>query len=679
MKRGLARCTAFCLAAGMSFGGTSIVTYATGSDLTLVGVGSSSFTGAAKASQSNGAEAQPATEAETKPVLESSVAGFSVPATEGAAEAAAAKHEEENTVVDNGSGTTEALTEAGTETPATEAAATEAQTEAAATEAAAAEASTDVEVSEYSEDVDEEEDYSAEEASQEASVPAIDTSMVGTTGFAQCSAAVNVRATPDTQGEVVGQLYNNDSVYIESVDENGWYRITSGAVSGYVASQFIAIGQAAQQISASTGYTTAEVGADYLYVRSQPSTDSEVVTAVTPSDSLEVVEDDGDWLKVCVDANTYGYVSADYVNATTYYSTGETMEQVIERQEAERQAQEAAAQAAAEAQAAYEAQAAQDYTYSAPATSAGDAQQIANEKYQAYLDAQAKADAATQGMDEQLVYDTAEEAQQMYAAYLSAQAAADAAAVGSSVADYSYADTSSASTSTQTYSAPASAGTSQSDADAAYQAYLDAQAAADAATQGMDEQLVYDTAQAAQDAYAHYLSLQNQADQAAVNAAYTQTATAEAAAPADTATYTEPAAEPTYTETAQETVPAPSSDYSLGQQIASYATQFVGNPYVWGGSSLTNGADCSGFTMAVFAHFGIGLPHNAAAQSGCGRSVSMSELQPGDLLFYNGGGGIGHVSIYIGGGQVCHASNSRVGIIISSIGYRTPCAAVRCW
>lgn len=678
MKRGLARCTAFCLAAGMSFGGSSIVTYATGSDLTLVGIGSSTFTGAAKASQS-GSETQPATEAETKPVLESSVAGFSVPATEGAAEAAAAKHEEENTVVEDGSGTTETLTEAGTEAPAAEAAATEAQTEAAAAEAAATETSGDVEVTEYSDDVDEEEDYNAEEASQEASVPAIDTSMVGTTGFAQCSAAVNVRATPDTEGEIVGQLYNNDSVYIESVDENGWYKITSGAVSGYVASQFIAIGQAAQQISASTGYTTAEVGADYLYVRSQPSTDSEVVTAVTPSDSLEVVENDGDWLKVCVDADTYGYVSAAYVNATTYYSTGETMEQVIERQEAERQAQEAAAaQAAAEAEAAYAAQAAQDYTYSAPAASASDAQQVANEKYQAYLDAQAKADAATQGMDEQLVYDTADEAEQAYAAYLSAQAAADAAAVGSSVADYSYADTSSAST--QTYSAPASSGTSQSDADAAYQAYLDAQAAADAATQGMDEQLVYDTAQAAQDAYAHYLSLQNQADQAAVSAAYTETAAAQTTtATADTAAYTETAAEPQYTETAQETYSAPSSDYSLGQQIASYATQFVGNPYVWGGSSLTNGADCSGFTMAVFAHFGIGLPHNAAAQSGCGRSVSMSELQPGDLLFYNGGGGIGHVSIYIGGGQVCHASNSRVGIIISSIGYRTPCAAVRCW
>ena len=81
--------------------------------------------------------------------------------------------------------------------------------------------------------------------------------------------------------------------------------------------------------------------------------------------------------------------------------------------------------------------------------------------------------------------------------------------------------------------------------------------------------------------------------------------------------------------------------------------------------------------MSVMANFGIGLPHNAAAQSGCGTPVSLDSLQPGDLLFYEGGGGIGHVSIYIGNGQVVHASNPTNGILISGIGYRTPCAARR--
>ena len=116
---------------------------------------------------------------------------------------------------------------------------------------------------------------------------------------------------------------------------------------------------------------------------------------------------------------------------------------------------------------------------------------------------------------------------------------------------------------------------------------------------------------------------------------------------------------------------------SLGQQVVDYATQFVGNPYVWGGSSLTNGADCSGFTMSVYANFGVSLPHSAAAQSGCGTAVDLSEIQPGDLLFYSSGGGIGHVSIYMGNGQVVHASSSTTGIIISDVGYRTPCCARR--
>lgn len=116
---------------------------------------------------------------------------------------------------------------------------------------------------------------------------------------------------------------------------------------------------------------------------------------------------------------------------------------------------------------------------------------------------------------------------------------------------------------------------------------------------------------------------------------------------------------------------------SRGAGVASYALQFIGNPYVWGGSSLTNGADCSGFTMSVYAHFGYGLPHSSASQSGCGRAVSLRELQPGDLVFYQHGGSIGHVALYIGGGRVVHAQCKRTGITTSSVNYRTPACARR--
>ena len=122
---------------------------------------------------------------------------------------------------------------------------------------------------------------------------------------------------------------------------------------------------------------------------------------------------------------------------------------------------------------------------------------------------------------------------------------------------------------------------------------------------------------------------------------------------------------------------ASTSTSGLGSQIASYALQFVGNPYRYGGTSLTNGADCSGFTQSVYAHFGYGLSRTAASQSGNGTSVSLSNLQPGDLLFYNNGGGIGHVALYIGNGMVVHASNRKDGIKTSVYNYRTPCKAVR--
>ena len=111
--------------------------------------------------------------------------------------------------------------------------------------------------------------------------------------------------------------------------------------------------------------------------------------------------------------------------------------------------------------------------------------------------------------------------------------------------------------------------------------------------------------------------------------------------------------------------------------LVSYATQFVGNPYVWGGTSLTRGADCSGFVMSVFANYGISLPHSSRVQANCGTKISASDAQPGDLFFYGNGSSINHVAIYIGGGSVVHASSPKSGIKISGAYYRTPVKVVR--
>lgn len=105
--------------------------------------------------------------------------------------------------------------------------------------------------------------------------------------------------------------------------------------------------------------------------------------------------------------------------------------------------------------------------------------------------------------------------------------------------------------------------------------------------------------------------------------------------------------------------------------LCQYAQEFIGNTYVWGGTSLTKGADCSGFTLSIFKKYGFSLPHSSVAQSQMGSKVSLAEAKAGDLVFYSNGSRVNHVAIYIGNGQVVHASNPRTGIRISAVGYRT--------
>ena len=111
--------------------------------------------------------------------------------------------------------------------------------------------------------------------------------------------------------------------------------------------------------------------------------------------------------------------------------------------------------------------------------------------------------------------------------------------------------------------------------------------------------------------------------------------------------------------------------------LVNFALQYVGNRYVWGGESLTNGVDCSGFTMKVYETVGIKLPHYSASQPSYGTKISKSELKPGDLIFYSSSNRIDHVAIYIGNGQIVHAANSRDGIKISNAFYQEPVCCVR--
>ena len=116
---------------------------------------------------------------------------------------------------------------------------------------------------------------------------------------------------------------------------------------------------------------------------------------------------------------------------------------------------------------------------------------------------------------------------------------------------------------------------------------------------------------------------------------------------------------------------------NVRMELCEYAKQFVGNPYVWGGVSLTKGCDCSGFVLSVYKKYGVSLPHSSRAQVNCGKRVKLSEAKPGDLVFYAKGKRINHVGIYIGGGQIVNASSPKTGIRIANVYYRTPVAVTR--
>lgn len=307
---------------------------------------------------------------------------------------------------------------------------------------------------------------------------------------------VNMRSEPNEESEILGKIYNNSAATILE-EEGDWYLVKSGTVTGYIKAEYFVTGEEAEALANEVGTRIAKVNTTTLKVRNDASLDATVQTLVPIEEEMEVVEELDEWVKVKIDSDVLGFVSAEYVDLRTDFVQAESIEEEkarLAKEEAERKAAEEAARAADQA-----------------------ARKKAEQK---------------------------------------------------------------ASKSSKSKSSTASTSSSSS------------------ATSGSR------------------------------------------------------------------------------QAIVSYALQFVGNPYVWGGTSLTNGADCSGFTQSVFGDNGISISRTSRAQGSGGREVSLDSIQPGDLLFYSNGSSINHVAIYIGNGQVVHASTEKTGIKISNAYYRTPCKAV---
>ena len=431
----------------------------------------------------------------------------------------------------------------------------------------------------------------AEEAATEIAAESdTDTSLVGTLAFAQCEEYINIRESASTDSAVTAKIYNNGSATIEEQDGD-WYKIRSGNAEGYVKAEYFVTGEAADAVAQKAAYNVAMVHPTDLNIRSDANEDSEVLATAHEKDELEVVAWDGDWMKVALGGDVYGYVNAYYVDYKTYYPMAETIEEEQARLSAEQKAAEAA-----------------DY----------------------------------EGSD-----DTAETLPEETCEEPTVDDSSDTEEV-------SYPDDSDETTWTE---APATDETVWTEAPETETSYTEAS-----------------------ETEAPYTEAPAETEAPETEAPYTE-APVETEAPETEAPYTEapveteaPETEAPYTEAPETEAPSTSG---VCQQIADFAVQYVGNPYVWGGTSLTEGADCSGFVQTVFANFGLYLSRTAESQSYGGTSISLDNLQPGDLLFYNSTGSIDHVAIYIGGGQIVHAANSRSGIIISNAYYQTPVCARR--
>ena len=461
-------------------------------------------------------------------------------------------------------------------------------------------------------------------------------------GIAGVSGYLNVRKIPETYGEVVGKLLSGGACEIIDTSTDGWYKISSGGVTGYVSSQYIYTGDKAREVAAENVIERAVVSADKLNVRKEPSQDSEIMGQVYKDERYPVESIQDGWVQI-----DDGYLSADYV--TVRYALNEARKQDMRTTVLSLYENLGVSNVS-------------NYLNVRDKASERDGKIIAKLPSNAGCDILETTDDGWYKIrsgkitgyvkSEYILTGQQAEDKAMQVAKLMAIANTDGVNVRSEPNTES-------SIWTQIASSEKFLVASQQDG-------------------WVEIELDDSTAFISSD----YVDVKY-----GLNEAIPYTPVVEAPAKGNGSTGSSKPSGGTTSKPGKGGSSKPSggsaNDGAAGSsagsvsskraQIANYAVQFVGNPYVWGGTSLTNGADCSGFTMSVMAHFGVSLPHSSSAQAGCGKSIKSSQMRPGDLVFYSGsGGGINHVALYIGNGQVVHASSKRTGIKISSWNYRSP-------
>ena len=493
-------------------------------------------------------------------------------------------------------------------------------------------------------------------------------------GIAVADDYLKIHTEPNGDAEVVGKLYSGSGCEIEEV-KDGWAHITSGDCDGYVEAKYLLTGTDAEAYAEEhkVSELVAKSQSEQMYMYEEPSADAKIVTTVLWDQELTVLgaSDDGQWVQVKVGDNT-GYIPADSVVLDVKYEEAVSVDEEQTKKESETAETEAETKAAETEASETEAETEKETEAETKAAETETAETKAAETEKTQQD---KASAASYTDVNETVWAT-------YSVSIRSAASTDADKLDVLVGSYSITRTGVGDNGWSKVDYNGQTGYIKSE----YLTTTKPAAASDSTQQTTEKkqetkETVYATAGVNIRAKASVDA--DKIGTLAVGGSITRTGKTSSGwsrvdyngqtgyIKSDYLTTTKP------TVTSNTTASSTSSSSSLGQQIADFAVQYVGYPYVYGGNSLTNGVDCSGFTQQVYLHFGYSIPRRASIQATVGTSVAISDLQPGDLVFYGDSEGVGHVVIYIGNGKVVHASTPSKGIIISDLYYRTPMCAKR--
>ena len=462
-------------------------------------------------------------------------------------------------------------------------------------------------------------------------------------GIAEVSGYLNVRKTPESFGEVIGKLPKGGACEILDTSTDGWYKISSGGVTGYVSSQYVYTGDEAKKLAAENVAERAVIDADKLNVRSEPKADANVVEQVFKNERYDIRGQQDGWIQI-----SSGYISADYV--TVKYALDEAIKQDMRQTVLSLYDNLGVSNV---------------FNY----LNVRDNPDEKKGKIIAKLPSNAGCDildTSTSGWYKIRSGNITGYVKSEY--ILTGQQAKDKALQVAKLMAISNTDGVNVRTEPNTNSS-------------IYTQFSNSERFLVADQQDGWVKIEIDD----QDAYlsSDYVDVKYGLEEAIKYTPVVEVADTSSKNDSKNSsknnTKNNSGKKNSGKKNSANDGAAGSKSGSVSSkraQIANYAVQFVGNRYVYGGTSLTNGTDCSGFTMSVMAKFGVSLPHNSGAQSGSGKSITSSQMRPGDLVFYSGSGGINHVALYIGNGQVCHASNARSGIKISTWNYRTPAKIV---